>query len=186
VIGRADQLAFWPDLSTATPKWSSSSEASPMRGRPSSWAASMVSKMLFWAEAAEIMQQANIEIAAVHQQVLFREAGQQWLEFQAGREHIHEKDLLADEELHQADPRLVMIHVVGLGIEGDLLDAIEGGQERLERTGLVEELVGGRSRGHFHTEQTANAKRKEAGNHATGGFSHAVRKASISKGRSSL
>ena len=58
----------------------------------------------------------------------------------------------------------------------------------LRRTGLVEELVGGGARGHFHAKQTAQARRNEARNHAVIGavLSHAARKASTNKGRSSL
>ena len=138
-------------------------------------------------EAVEVVQEPQVEVAAVHQQVLGGEPVQERLELQARGQHVDEEDLAADQELHEADPGLVVVHVVGLGIEGDLGHAVERGQQRRQGTGLIEQLVGGRTGSHFDAEQTANLEREEAGNHAAGGgFSHAERKASINKGRSSL
>jgi hypothetical protein len=123
----------------------------------------------FRPETAEVVEEAEIKIAAVHHEVFLREDREERLDVQAGSEDVDEEDLTINEELKEADARLVVIHVVRLGIEEDLVDAGEGGEERGERAGLVEELVGGRTGGHFDTEQTANRQRKEAGNHATNG-----------------
>ncbi len=137
-------------------------------------------------EARKIVQQAEVEIAPVHDEVLGGELVQEPVELQAGRQHVDQVDFLAHEELHQADPRLVVVHVVRLGIQGDLVHPVQGVQQRRQRAGLVEQLVGGRTGGHFDAEQAAHRDREETGNHAAGGvFSHAVRKASINKGRSS-
>ena len=79
------------------------------------------------------------------------------LQLEPGGQDIDEEDLTIDEELQKADPRLIMVHVIRLGIEGHLLDPINGLQERAERAGLVEKQVGRRTRGHFDPEQTAEA-----------------------------
>ena len=115
----------------------------------------------FRPEAAEVVQQAQIEIAPVHDEVLVREHAPQRVEFHARREHIDEEDVAVDQELEQADARLVVIHVVRLRIEGDFVYTFEGRKQRRKRTGLVEELVDGRARGHFNTEETAQARRKK-------------------------
>lgn len=122
----------------------------------------------FWAEAAEVVQEAEIEIAAVHHEVFLREDGEERLDVQTGREDIDEVDFTVDEELKEADAGLVMIHVVRLGIEEDLLHAGQRSEQRVEGTGLVEELIGGRTSGHFDAEQTANGQWEEARNHASG------------------
>ena len=126
-------------------------------------------------EAAEIVQQAQVEVAAVHDEVLLREHGPKRVELQAGREHIDEEDLAVDEELQEADPRLVVIHVVRLGIEGDLIDLLERVEERTERARLVQEQVGRRARDHSDAEHSAEAGREEAGNHAAGLGGHIPR-----------
>jgi len=153
-------------------------------------------------ETTEIGQQAEIEITAVHHQVFFREDLEERLDVQTRGKDIDEENLTIDEQLEKADARFIVIHIVRLGIEEDLVDAIQGGEERGQRAGLVEELVGGRAGSHFDAEQTANRQWKEVGNHASdkkggvvwrraawighGTLSHALRKASINKGRSSL
>jgi hypothetical protein len=43
-------------------------------------------------------------------------------------------------------------HVVRLGIEGDLIHAIQGGQQRGELVGLIDEEIFGRTGTHFDTE----------------------------------
>jgi hypothetical protein len=91
------------------------------------------------AETAEVVQQAQVEIATVHDEVFRREDFPKRLELQAGRKDIDEEDLAADEKLQEADAGLVVKHVVGLGIEGDFIDARVGVEERGERAGLVEE-----------------------------------------------
>ena len=122
----------------------------------------------FRAEAAEVVKEAEIEIAAVHHEVFLREEGEERFDFQPGGEDVDEEDLVVHEQLEEADAGFVVIHVVRLGIEEDFVDAAEGGEQRREGAGLVEELVGGRAGGHFDAEQTANFQRKEAGNHASG------------------
>jgi hypothetical protein len=116
--------------------------------------------------------------------------GKERLDVQSGGEDIDEEDFAADQELKEADPGLVVIHVVRLGIEEDLVDAVEGSEEGSKRSGLVEELIGGRASGHFDAEQTANRQGKEAGNHASSSvgrewphdYFHAKRQASTHKG----
>src|SRR5437773_383477 len=89
-------------------------------------------------EAAEIMEQPQIKIAAVHDEMFSREGLPERLELEAGREHVDQVDLAIDEELEEADPRAVVVHVVGLGIEGDFTHAIDRGQQRSKRTRLIE------------------------------------------------
>jgi hypothetical protein len=59
-------------------------------------------------------------------------------EIEAGRKGVHEVDFAIDVELEETKPDFVVKHVVGLGIEEDLVDAVEGGEERAERAGPVE------------------------------------------------
>jgi len=96
------------------------------------------------AEAAEVVQEAQVEIAPVHEEVFVREAGPEAVELE-GRERVDEEDFVADEELQEADPRAVVIHVVRLCIEGDLIDLVEGVEEGCDLTRLVDEGVGGRT-----------------------------------------
>ena len=117
------------------------------------------------AETAERMQQPQVEIAPVHDQVLAAHPRPKRVEIDPGREHIDEENLPPDHELEEADPRPVVVHVVSLGIEGDLGRAIEGSEQRLQLAGLVNEGVGGRARGAFYAEQPAHGMRKETGNH---------------------
>jgi hypothetical protein len=77
-------------------------------------------------KAAEVVQQPQIEIAAVHEEVLFRERLPERFQLQPGSEHVHQEHIVADEELQEADPRLVVIHVVRLGIEGDFVHLADG------------------------------------------------------------
>src|SRR5690606_29686568 len=125
---------------------------------------------------------ADVEIAAVHEQVFLGEARPERVELERG-EHVDHEDLLADQKLEQADAGLVVIHVVGLGIEGDLVDAVEGGQQRRELVGPIDEGVGGRAGTHFDLQQTTQCNGKEAGNHVQ---AQALKKESISTGRSRL
>ena len=81
-------------------------------------------------ETAEVVQQPQIEIAAVHHEMLVREHAPERLELHSGREDIDEKNFAVDEELQQADPRFVVIHVVRLGIEEHLVHPLERGQQR--------------------------------------------------------
>lgn len=122
----------------------------------------------FRAETAEIVKEPEVKIAAVHHEVFLREHLEEGLDVQTRCEDIDEIDFAVDEELKEADPGLVVIHVVRLGIEEDLLHAGQRGEQRVEGTGLVEELIGGRTSGHFDAEQTANGQWKKTGNHASG------------------
>ena len=127
----------------------------------------------FRAEAAEVVEEAEIEIAAVHHEVFFREDLEEWLDFQAGSEDIDEEDLTIDQELEEADAGLVVIHVVRLGIEGDFVHAVEGLEQRSKRAGLIDEGITGRpgglgrgpGSGGFDAEEAANGGRQETGNH---------------------
>jgi hypothetical protein len=121
------------------------------------------------------MQQAQIEIAAVHHEVELGESVPEGREIEVGCEGVHEVDFAVDIELEQAEPDLVVKHVVRLGIEEDLVDAVEGGQERSEGARTVEQLVvswtrrmtrsgtgrgGGRGGGGLDAEKAANGRRQ--------------------------
>ncbi len=97
----------------------------------------------FGSEAAEVGEQADVEIAAVHEEVLRREFLPERAESKQRGEHVHEEDFAGDEELEQAHAGAVVIHVVGLGIEGDFVHAVEGGEQGGQLGGLVDEDVGG-------------------------------------------
>jgi hypothetical protein len=84
-------------------------------------------KDAFGAEAAAIVQEPQIEIAAVHHEVDVGESVPEGCEIEVGCEGVHEVDFAVDIELEQAEPDLVVKHVVRLGIEEDLVDAGEGG-----------------------------------------------------------
>lgn len=105
----------------------------------------------FGAEAAEVVEEADVEIAAVHEQVFRGEAGPEGGEVEAGGEDIDEVDLAGHVELQEADARAVVVHVVRLGIEGGFVGAIEGREEGRELRGLVDEEVGRRG-GHRDRE----------------------------------
>jgi hypothetical protein len=97
------------------------------------------------AETAEIGEQADVEVAAVHEEVLGGEFLPERSEGdgERGGEHIDEEDFAVGEELEQAHAGAVVIHVVGLGIEGDLVHAVEGGEQGGQLIGLVDEGVVG-------------------------------------------
>jgi 7-cyano-7-deazaguanine synthase len=94
-------------------------------------------------ETAEIVQQAQVEIAAMHDQVFRRKARPERREVDR-RQHIHQEDFTRDVELQQADARSVVEEVIGLGIERHLGRTVEGSKERRKLRGLVDEAVGGR------------------------------------------
>lgn len=99
----------------------------------------------FGAETATVVQEAEIEIAAVHHEMKVGETVPKRVEIEAGCKGVHEVDFAIDVELEETKPDFVMKHVVRLGIEEDLVDAVEGGEERAERAGSVEKLVVGRA-----------------------------------------
>ena len=98
--------------------------------------------MTLHAESLRIHFQQTGEVAAVHEEVLLGEAVPEAGEVQAG-EGVDEEDLAIDQELQQAEAGLVVVHVVGLGIEGDLIHAIERREQRGELVLAFDELVGG-------------------------------------------
>lgn len=76
------------------------------------------------------MQQPQVEIAAVHDQVFLRQNLPERIQLEARGEHIDEEHFAADQKLQQANPCLVVKHVVRLGIEGDLFHPFERGEQR--------------------------------------------------------
>ena len=134
-------------------------------------------KNAFGAEAAAVMQEPQIEIAAVHHQMKLREAFPKRLEDETGRKGIDQENFSVDEKLQQTDAYLVMIHVVRLGIEGDFINAVERRQQRRERTRLIDERKARRSRSgrrparyrarnsRINAEKTAYGGRQKTGNH---------------------
>jgi len=117
------------------------------------------------AKPAQIVQEPEIEVAAVHHEVPGGQSPPDFVERDARSQDIDEENLSVDQKLQQAKPGAVMKHVVRLGIEGDFVHAVQGGEQRCELPGLVDELKRRRTSGHFHPEQTAKAERKEARNH---------------------
>ena len=77
-------------------------------------------------EAAEVVEQPEVEIAPVHDQVLLGQTGPERLQVEVC-EDIHEVDIASHQELEQADPHPVVEHVVGFGIQGDFLYAVDRG-----------------------------------------------------------
>src|SRR5688572_1419011 len=77
-------------------------------------------------EPAEVVQQPEVEIAPVHNQVLLLQNLPKRVEFQAWTQHIDEEHLSVHQELEEAHPRLIMVHVVRLGIEGQLVNFFDG------------------------------------------------------------
>ena len=134
-------------------------------------------KNTFSAEATAIVQEPQIEIAAVHYEMEFRETFPKRLEVETGRKGVDQENLSVDEKLQQANADFVMIHVVRLGIEGDFVDAVERRQQRGERAGLLDEREARRSRRRrrharrgarssgIDAEKTANGRRQKTGNH---------------------
>ena len=134
-------------------------------------------KNTFSAEAAAIVQEPQIEIAAVHHQMKFRETFPKRLEVESGRKGVDQENLSVDEKLQQANADFVMIHVVRLGIEGDFVNAVERRQQRGERAGLLDEREARRSRRRrrrarygarssgIDAEKTAHGGRQKTGNH---------------------
>jgi hypothetical protein len=96
------------------------------------------------AELAELPKQADIEIAAVHDEVLGGEALPERSERQ-GCHQVHQVNLAGDEELEQAHAGVEVEHVIRFGIHRDLLDAVEGGVERGELVGAINEHEMGRT-----------------------------------------
>ena len=94
------------------------------------------------AKLTQVPQQADVEIASVHQQVLGRQFFPKRGERERG-EHIHQEYFPCHEKLEQTHPRAVVEHVVRLRIERDLIDAVEGGQQRRELVGLFYQRVCG-------------------------------------------
>jgi hypothetical protein len=117
-------------------------------------------------KAAQVMQQPQVEIAAVHHEMLRREPRPERLQVDR-RQHIQQKHLLADQELHQAQPHPVVEHVVRLRIEGDLGDAVEGLKQRPQLPRLVDQPIGRQPRPGLalDPEQAADRVRQEAGDH---------------------
>ena len=92
-------------------------------------------------ESAEVVQQAQVEIAAVHDNVFFGQPLPESVEGQPG-ERVDEVDLVVHQKLEEAEAGLVMEHVVRLGIEGDFVHAVESRKQRGELAGLIDELIG--------------------------------------------
>jgi len=100
------------------------------------------------------VQETQVEIAAVHQEVLLRHPRPEGLQIE-GRERVHEKDLSSDQKLEKANPDTVAEHIVRLGIEGYLIHPIERLEERSELAGLVNQTVPGWARRSLGAEQAA-------------------------------
>jgi hypothetical protein len=96
-------------------------------------------------------------------------------EVEAGCEDVDEVDFAGHVELQEADARLIVVHVVRLGIEGDLVCAVESGVERGELAGLVDEGVGRRVGHRWLAERQAERGREEKGEGA-GGLKRAMRR----------
>ena len=118
-----------------------------------------------WAEAAEVVEEPHVEIAAVHHEVFGGEGAPEIDETKAGGEDVDEVDFTVDEKLEEADADFVVIHVVGLGIEGDFIDVSQGIKERREGIGLVDERETGRADGDINAKQAADGVRQETGDH---------------------
>ena len=101
-------------------------------------------------ELAEVVEQAEIEIAAVHDQVLGSEAAPKSIELQR-REQIDQENLFPRHDLHKAHPRPVAEKIVGLGVDRDLLNLIQGGKQRRKRRRLIDKNISG-SRVQSHGE----------------------------------
>ena len=113
---------------------------------------------------AEVSEQTQVEIAAVHQEVLGREFLPKRCQRQRG-EHINEEHLAIHQKLEEAHAGAVVEHVVRLGIEGDFVHAVERGQQRFELVGCVDEGVGGKSLLVQRSgKETAKLRRTEARN----------------------
>ena len=76
-------------------------------------------------ETAEIVKQAQVEIAAVHDQMLGRQTRPEAVERKRSNQ-VDQEDLPADHDLQQADARTVAEKIVGLGVDRDLVDAVQG------------------------------------------------------------
>ena len=79
----------------------------------------------------------------MHEEVLGGEFLPERAEREERCEDVDEENFAVDEELEQAHAGAVVIHVVGLGIEGDFVHAVKGGEQRGQLVGLVDEDVGG-------------------------------------------
>lgn len=86
------------------------------------------------------MEQPQVKIAAVHEQVFFREPFPERFEVDL-REHVDEINFSGDEELQQADAGAVVEEIVGLRIDRRLLGPIESGEERRKLRGGFDELI---------------------------------------------
>ena len=92
-------------------------------------------------ELAEVVEQAEVEVAAMHDQVLGGEAAPESVERQR-REQIDQENLLPRQNLQKAHPRPVAEEIVGLGIDRDLLHPVQGVKQRRQQRGLVDKSVG--------------------------------------------
>src|SRR5690606_10457794 len=136
-------------------------------------------------KAAQVVQEAQVVVAAVHDQMLLRQPLPQGRELHR-REGVDHEHPVFHEELQQADSRAVPVHVVRLGVEAHLVDVVQRVQQWGELPRLIEQFVTFRS-GWFHlrTEQTAHSGGEEARNHyAAPSRTEPVRAASIRCGSS--
>ena len=85
----------------------------------------------FRAEAAEVVQEADVKVAAVHQEVFCGEAFPERGEVE-GCEDVDEEYFASDKKLEEADAGSVVVEVVGLGIEGGFVGPVERCQQRCE------------------------------------------------------
>jgi len=97
----------------------------------------------------------------VHHEVLGGEFLVEGVEIEGG-ERIDKEHFAFHEKLQEADFRAVAVHVIGFGIERDFVGLVEGIKQRLELTGLVDELVFRGIGFHGDAEQTASGARKKA------------------------
>ena len=98
----------------------------------------------FRPKTAEVVEQPEVEVAAVHHQVFLGEAGPEAVELERS-EGIDQEDLIVDEELQEADPRAIMKHVIRFRIERHLVDLVQSSEEGRKLTRLVDEGEDGRT-----------------------------------------
>ena len=115
-------------------------------------------------EFAAVVQEPQVEVAAVHHQVLVRQERPQGIEVD-GREHVHQVHVTGHEELQKAHPDPVVEHVVRLGIQGDLVDLGNGLQKRLQLTRLVDHYEARGADGGLDAEKALYRMRQKTGNH---------------------
>jgi len=91
-------------------------------------------------EAAEIAQEPQVEVTAVHHQVFLRQLVPEGVQVDR-RQRVDKEYLAVHVELQQADPHAKPVHVVRLCIHDHLAHLVERRQEGLKLPGLVDQSV---------------------------------------------